>query len=471
MKTKPEWRTSCRPALALAAALLAAAPAAAQEAGEEAPDAGAPAGDGRLDALELENAALRERLDRVEQRLDDVETAAFDEAAGSEELERLTVSGFFDVSFARFFTDEDSMFDGILPEHGSFFLQNLNLYFNSQLTDTVSSLIELHFTPLPMGQEEAYEIAGMGVDYERTDTTVATPFTDEKVALGGVGIERAYLKWQPRDWFGVVVGRYLTPYGIWNVDHGTPLLLTVRYPYVQILQIVPSHQLGLQALGRFIPRNGFFIDYAITLSNGRGPTESAWDLDENKGAGLRLRFAYEGDDVKVAVGGYGYVGDVTDIKKTMVVTPSFDVDIETTEEYREYATSVDIRIEAFGVLFQTEWARGLNLYSVRPLRTSSRGPGYQPDYVASSCYGLLGYTLPVARFIGGVLITPYVMYEYAENDDTAVERIGRGQVIAGGLNVKVLPEVAIKAEYGHKFTTEIGHSNFDMVAAQIAVAF
>ena len=43
-------------------------------------------------------------------------------------------------------------------------------------------------------------------------------------------LERAYIQWSKLDWLGVRVGQFLTPYGIWNVDHGTPTLITMFRP-------------------------------------------------------------------------------------------------------------------------------------------------------------------------------------------------------------------------------------------------
>ena len=52
----------------------------------------------------------------------------------------------------------------------------------------------------------------------------------DTVSWGSIILERAYIQWSKLDWLGVRVGQFLTPYGIWNVDHGTPTLITMFRP-------------------------------------------------------------------------------------------------------------------------------------------------------------------------------------------------------------------------------------------------
>jgi hypothetical protein len=287
----------------------------------------------------------------------------------------------------------------------------------SQLSDGFSFLSEIKFTFQPLGSETALEVPGVS-DYERVDTTVRDPHTDEQYRLGGVVIERVHVTWQPSDSFGILAGRYLTPYGIWNVDHGTPVLITVRYPTIQMLALVPKAQTGLKLFGRFFPADTLFVDYAFTISNGRGPIDEIQDLDANKGLGLKLKLSYEHDELTVSVGGYGYWGDYTDIKRSITSVDPFSVAISQTVSYNELLASADFLLELFGVRLQAEYVGVRNRYSVRPLRSEYYpGGGYQPDHFAWCVYGLLGYTLPLQRWLGEMTLMPYFMSEYADIDD------------------------------------------------------
>ncbi len=100
---------------------------------------------------------------------------------------------------------------------------------------------------------------------------------------------------------------------------------------------------------RFAPNEMLFFDYALTVSNGRGPMDTIYDLDDNKGLGLRLKMTYEGSDVLASLGGYGYYGDYTDLKKVIEsLTPQFRVRQEITESYSEIVGALDLLIEFYG---------------------------------------------------------------------------------------------------------------------------
>jgi hypothetical protein len=313
--------------------------------------------------------------------------------------------------------------------------------------------------------------------------------------LGGVALERVHLTYSPRDWFNILAGRYLTPYGIWNIDHGSPVLLPVRPPYMQARGMVPRAQTGLQAFGRFFPLPTLFVDYAVTLSNGRGPMEQLFDLDENKGVGLRLRLSYQKKQVKIAVGGYGYYGTYTDTKKALVIALNPDYTLNNDEEfpvtgrttiteaYREIIGSADFLLEVHGVRLQGEYVHRFVDYT-KPARLGletillNQGNSdvgldqalYAADFQGDGVYGLLAWELPLSRWLGPVLLTPYFMYEYGEPQDnfTGFSQ----QFFQVGLNVKPSAFVTLKLEYAYLLPNEAAPVNFmQYINAQLAVSF
>jgi hypothetical protein len=296
-------------------------------------------------------------------------------------------------------------------------MQNLNLYFSSHMTETLSALVELGFSTLPHGLDKSF------MPYERYDSRVQDPRNTKSITLGGITIERAQMVWQPYDFFGITAGRYLTPYGIWNIDHSPVVILTVNIPYLMIRQTVQPAQTGVAVQGRFFPGKNLYLDYAITLSNGRGPTEEVFDLDENKAVGLRLKGSYEKDEVGFSLGGYGYYGTTTDSMKTLSTDPSLSIDITTTEKYREVTGSADLQLKLYGLLIQSEWAGGIIKYVERPLKQYPivyvQIPGeYQPDYLRWDVYLLLAWTLPLERWLGDKTLTLYAMGERSVMDDS-----------------------------------------------------
>ncbi len=455
------------PASAKAADTAALAPDTA-ETGEKAAAATGAAGAEAGGAEPGREAALEARVQQLSERVEELETAQFQQVDVMASQPSLSIYGFMDFGFHKFFTNEDSTFRGVFPREPFFVLQQLNLYFSGRMSEEVSALAELRFTLMPHGTET--DFAAGSAPYQRIDNRYKTTYSGEFFEYGGVGIERAHVIWQPTDYFGILAGRFLTPVGIWNVDHGSPVLIPIRPPYALTQEVVITRQTGLQLFGRLFPANQLYFDYAFTFSNGRGPAESVIDYDANKGMGLRLKLSHETDNLTASFGGYGYVGDSSDITKAITTIDPFRIEAETIEEYTEYSGALDLLLELHGVRFQVEFYRSLIRYDVRPLRDMMRGmPGYQPDHVKTDVYGLLAYTLPLEELLGAMLLTPYVMLEYGDIDDTADHVVGLMYV--GGINFKPTPHWVVKAEYVYKATPNLPEEDFSIISAQTAVSF
>lgn len=477
----------------------------------------------RLAEMEEKLAQQQERIDAQQSTIEELKTQSEEadrSAEGDEDFtgeegdfselqgadiqtkDLLDVYGFFDLGFYKAFLDDKSPYYMFVGHASTFVMTNLNLYFASQMTDNLSALVELRFSFLPTGQEvSSAQVIHVGdneiqvSEMERQDTTVWDSSTVMEFRQGGLTIERVHLTYEPIDWFNVIAGRYITPYGIWNVDHGSPVILTVRTPYMLTRQMFPTAQTGFQIYGRFYPRYDLFFDYSVTLSNGRGPMSEVMDLDENKALGLRLRLSYEGDDVFISAGSYGYVGKYTDALKTthlqmmndengdLVLDESADqpiaVEVTDTWAFREYAVSADLKMEFWGVGLQSEFVwrytdvtapdhRRLetNLFAGAPAEMSL----YTPSMIGLGAYGLLYWELPLSKWIAPVRLTPYVMYEWNSSDDTTP--FTNFQFVLAGLNVKPSPYVTLKAEYFRGIPeSELYGEDLQGIYLQMAVTF
>jgi hypothetical protein len=92
---------------------------------------------------------------------------------------------------------------------------------------------------------------------------------------------------------------------------------------------------------------------------------------------------------------------------------------------------------------------------------------YLASNVGHDIYGFIGYELPLKKWIGGVRITPYFMYEYSKIQDTL--NYLNGKRIRPGLNVKVNPFVTFKAEYLK--ILDSASQDLQKLILQMAVAF
>jgi hypothetical protein len=430
-----------------------------------------PAIEERLRVLEEQNKRQSEEIAALKAQAEEAELAelAALTAEGSGFEPTLSIYGFFDVSLLKWFIEEGDPLQAAFTEDLTFVATDLNLYLHSQMAEDWSFLAELRFSFLPHGT----------LDYntmERRDTTVSDPHTSEQVRFGGVFIERVHLTWQPKDWFGVTLGRFITPFGIWNIDHGSPVLLGSYAPYIMMTEVVQLRQTGLMVHGRFVPTESWFIDYALTLSNGRGPLDQIYDLDDNKAVGLRLKSTVERGRFKLALGGYGYYGHTTDEAITYSSLDPLVVEVDQLERYSELTGSLDLLVELFGVRLQAEYARSLIRYRTRPPRRMPMAGitvagQRQPDYASWVGYVLLGWTLPLDELIGEMKLTPFAMLERSEPEDFSDEF--NLWSLRGGLNFKPNAFIAIKLDGGYvtfESSSMFRHPAW-MLGSQIAVAF
>ncbi|MCP4602907.1 MAG: hypothetical protein GY847_20720 [Proteobacteria bacterium] len=437
----------------------------------------------------------------------ETEEAAFQASMTEGELDiedetgqRFRMFGFFDLSFGRFFYDEDSPLSLYgLESNWTFFMSNFNLYIQSYMTETLSMLGELRFSFMPHGSDEDYEYEGIpseglpsqgiyGNEYTRTTTRAMDPGSSFAYYPGSVTIERIHLTYTPLDWFNIIAGRYPTPFGIWNVDHGSPVVLPIRLPWFMLRAMVPPSQLGAQIYGRLFPTDQLFFDYAFTVSNGQVSSfDAVQDFDDNKAVGLRLKLSYQGDKVSIAGGAYGFYGKNTETKKIVHIVglsekatqdKPLQVEIRDDQVYDIYVLSTDLLIEAFGFRLQSEYIWRYEKRSVtRPIPSNfallhGASPFQtilEPNVYGNDVYFILAYELPLEEWLA-TRITPYFMWEFGEPRDLLKYRNVTQYI--GGINIKPSPFVTLKLEgLIGVFHLDVYGSHFRAVLTQMAVSF
>ncbi len=437
----------------------------------------------RVTQLEEANAMLVEQLQEEDQ-------------FGRERL--LSAWGFFDVTLAKtYLSPRRGPAALVFPVDATFFMSGINLYLKSQMTRSLSTMIETRLTFMPHGYESDWvgelhvggDVSQFG-QYTRENTTVQGPYPTAPHRVHGMVIERAHFDWEPRDWFHLRVGRFLTPYGLWNTDHGAPVLIGVLPPSLMTDQYIPSAQTGLQISSSLPITDTLGLSTALTISNGRGPFDEVLDSNDHKAVGLGATVDWTPGELHVTAGSYGLLNKYSDRTESAVVELGSDMTLdssaetpirarfETTEEYDEAAISGALRVTGWGLTLASEVVLRRVLYDTpapaeyTAVLVSGAPAGtdaYSASFVGYAYYVLAAYELPLGNVLRGLRIAPYLGFDQVVPDTNQALR-GTDQYRAG-LNLKPSSYVTLKMEslYNDFRAEELGTGLGFF--AQLAVAF
>jgi hypothetical protein len=416
-------------------------------------------------------AASPESADAAARALSDAqaaEEAAAIEAQMTEEMLEdaaqegysLNLYGFIDLTYSR--AIKEFAFGS---PYDSFAVGHLNLYAASELGDNWRTLAEVRVTYLPHG---AYPPDPTNPDPERVNTTT-TDYTDvdRPVELGGLMIERAWLEYTAHSLASIRAGQWLTPYGIWNVDHGSPVIVGVRRPFIVGERFLPERQTGIQLHGSTL-LGRTKLGYNLTLSNGRGAIDAYRDLDRNKAVGGRFFANFDTNFGTLSTGMSGYRGRYTDSDQEFGVTPEGEFTIlrPVTARFDEFSLAADAKWEWDGFLMQTEAIMNEVAYedAVRPVALTFPGapPARIADHRRRGVYGLTGYRF---EWLG---IMPWAGIEAY---DTGVPGVfSSSAAFWGGINLRPTPRVVLKTQYTYSWflgedSSDEHFNNLDIQAA------
>lgn len=381
----------------------------------------------------------------------------------------LHVSGFMDFNFSRLIAKKDQLQKGYLPDKSNFYMGNINVYFTKNLSEKWRTMAEVRFSYAPNGS------LPMPGGTDGTPQTAVADYADfDRLSMkwGAIEIERAYLDYTPWRFLTIRAGSFLTPYGIWNVDHGSPTFIPVQRPYVIGQGLIPERQTGFELFGRWEATANGTLGYHLTLSNGTGPITDYRDLDENKAIGGRLYWEQRGFG-ELKIGGSIYYGQETDAINSIGVNSSGKfVPVETVHlQYNMFSLAADAVWKYKGLVLQAEYISQQRNYSDKgregTVNQLAGGTVFPADVTNWGTYGLVAYRLP------WVPIMPYVIVNNLHlnsQDGTLARTIGWNI----GLNIRPIDAVVLKLEYLESYPQEAilgGKDPFRFIQAQAAWAF
>jgi len=383
----------------------------------------------------------------------------------------------------------DSQGNYILASGGKYILISPT---GTNLGYTSSSSIVFTDTPL-MASARLYENK---VDNYFLDQT--TGFWGQ---YGSINVERAFMEWTPDNAYGFRAGKFFTPFGVWNVDHGTPVLLTARVPY--FLTYLPETQMGVEAFGRFnFPHTD--LDYSVYVSNGRGALKEMEDNNDNKSVGGRLALKLQMPLFKeLSIGTSGYYGKHDENTTEIAMNYSFNVDstgvtpnnitgseasmtpeIKTIVQADEIVFGLDFKATFQDLIFQSEFMyRQLDVNKFDQDHVNKWGSIYYQPTVESvekitAYYLQMAYKLPWE--LKGLAFTPFARWEYVDGfikskgylytaEDSGYNN--KMDNISMGLNIRQNPFVVYKLDYTFTKFENRERLNFNIVTVCADIAF
>lgn len=364
---------------------------------------------------------------------------------------KLRLYGFADMTYRLPLMDHNSDWWSRYAHSGSATIGNLNLYLDSQVAQNVRSLVEVRFTYAPNGQINVTDGKG-GLVKGNTVVTDYGGANTINFRWGGISIERAWIEYKHRDWLAVRAGHFLTPYGVWNVDHGSPTLVGFKHPLIIQYEWFPRSQMGAEILGTH-----YFGDlragYHLTISNGRIGNNPE-TVHTNGSPGLGGRLFLEGTKLgEWRVGASAYRGRYT-VKQT--VTPlNGTAATNITTEYDERAYGADLEWKAHGLRLVSE-----AIYST--VEYTYRFPALA-DYHRYGAYALVTYDLPWG-------LTPWVNFDVSRSNSHSESFM---DTIKVGINKRIVPGFVLKVAASRLWYTEHEtlKDKYDEFVTQAAWAF
>lgn len=380
----------------------------------------------------------------------------------------LHLSGFMDVNVFAFRNPREAPLNALVyGDKPTILVGHLNVYLTKNITDAFSMMAELRFVYSPNGSQQG-GTANLNTTYSQVLDYAGS---GSYFRWGGIVVERAYGQWSPASYFSLRLGAFLTPYGIWNVDHGSPVFIPVTRPFAISGNFFPERQTGFEAFGRLNLTADLTMRYHLTLSNGLGPVSEYRDLDDNKAIGGRLVLEYlklgtlqVGSSVFYGQSssgdfGFGISDDASKVTLTKIIT----------EQSQIRAIAVDLMWKYRGFHFQGEWvSQDVRYAESGRVRVPAAGQvgipvnAFAADAFNWAGYALVGYRLPW----WGVM--PFATLEHQRSTTYGIDT--RTSFSKVGLNVRPADAIVVKAEYEFAFNGTPG-TEVKVIAGQVAWAF
>ncbi|MFQ5864129.1 MAG: hypothetical protein ACE5IW_02760 [bacterium] len=279
------------------------------------------------------------------------------------------------------------------------------------------------------------------IEWEHGTDTEAEGQGSNKV--GFLRVERAWFEYAFSRKLILRVGKFLTPYGIYNEIHDaapaydTSILPQSIYgkhenPFEQQQRLYAKFSIGVQVLGAF-EFGSSNIHYHLLLSNGRG--NQPFEQDDNGDKGIGLRLISDLPDLGLKLG-YSFYTDKNGLAN----------------HTRQSSHAWDIRFEFKRWRLSGEFAHS----TLGAAKIASH------DQIANALYGELAYHL----FSRQTVLIRYDIFDANTRQSNDLEKD-----LTVGTSVQIFQQVVVKAEVHFWHVENAPRQDFTFAIASLAVVF
>jgi hypothetical protein len=396
------------------------------------------------------------------------ETAAAPLAEAPEERPTLRFYGFMDAGAQRTMPKKASVMNLTFPsKKGTFILGNINLYIDAQPSDRWSALVETRFTNAPDGLSLFCSKLGPCIPQSTAgyDNSSASGWTP--IRWGSIILERAYIQWRYSDMLQVRIGTFLTPFGIWNIDHGTPTVISLMIPNFEANELIPIRQTGLELLGT-TQRGDWEGGYFAYASNGRTPGQVDFTDDKMLGGRIFVRRTFP---LRFGFGLSALMNRYSDTRRVVTSLIPYRVTHVEQVAYHEKIAGADVSMDAGPLRLRSEFSIRRIDYVPGKRESEYEVPGvFAPDRLEWNYYLLAAYQLP---WLG---LEPFAYCELYRTPTFISEAALLPSV---GFNIHLTPFAQIKTQYmfihfseaPNFFSTRYSDQESHVLATRLVLAF
>jgi hypothetical protein len=401
----------------------------------------------------------------------EVEAAVAQERETAERERLLRLYGFADFGLMRTIAPDEARMASRFTVPLTFYLGRLNLYYDSHPSQHFRFLAETRLSLYPNGTQAGVDTS-TGI-VQRTSTSVndiSSPNPSATVNWGSILLERATLDFTRYPLLSVRAGLFLTPFGIYNVDHGSPTLISVTLPGYLGQDWIPIRQLGVQVFGSY-PVAPWELGWMATVGNGR--SDGILDLGDSKSFGGRI-FARRQGELSLTLGASALWEPNRKNREQFGMDASGNLTYTTTRTVESTLLTAggDLALDYRGARLRTEyvWHQVRYTPGMRALAADDLSGGYSPDMRNWNWYVIAAYR--------AWQLEPYLLSDLTKVSppQSIIDEVwGAG----GGVNLYLRTNVILKAAWYHAMffkeqtagAMPASAQNFDLFVGMLVWAF